>query len=161
MQLVLFQPQIPPNAGSIARLCAATDTLLHFIEPLGFNLDDRHLKRAGLDYWPWVRLKVWPGWQDFCHSLPPESRLILTSARASNSVFDYTFSGDEILVLGPESDGLPPWLLQSYDLHLRIPILQEDAVRSLNLSNAAAVFIYEDLRQRGHLICNAQSTADT
>ncbi|MFO8031671.1 MAG: tRNA (cytidine(34)-2'-O)-methyltransferase [Desulfohalobiaceae bacterium] len=151
MQLVLFQPQIPPNTGSIARLCAATDTPLHLIQPLGFSLDDRYLKRAGLDYWPWVRLQVWADWQEFQDSLNPGAPVILTSARAQDNLYRYAFSGQEILVLGPESQGLPEWLLQSYTRHLRVPILQENAVRSLNLANAAAVFLYEALRQTGRL----------
>ncbi|MFP4392176.1 MAG: tRNA (cytidine(34)-2'-O)-methyltransferase [Desulfohalobiaceae bacterium] len=151
MQLVLFQPQIPPNTGSIARLCAATDTPLHLIQPLGFSMEDRYLKRAGLDYWPWVRLQVWNSWQEFQDSLSPGAQIILTSARARDNLFVYSFSGEEIIVLGPESQGLPEWLLKSYTSHLRVPILQEDAVRSLNLANAAAVFLYEGLRQTGRL----------
>lgn len=151
MQLVLFQPQIPPNTGSIARLCAATDTPLHLIQPLGFSLEDRYLKRAGLDYWPWVRLQLWSGWQEFQDSLSPGAKIVLTSARAQDNLFAYSFNGEEIIVLGPESQGLPEWLLKSYTLHLRVPILQEDAVRSLNLANAAAVFLYEGLRQTGRL----------
>lgn len=147
MQLVLFEPQIPPNTGSIARLCAATDTVLHLIQPLGFSLEDRYLKRAGLDYWPWVRLEVWLGWQEFSSNLQPGSRVVLTSARARESFFSYRFRGNEYLVLGPECRGLPDWLLQIYPLHLRLPILQEQAVRSLNLANVAAICIYEYLRQ--------------
>jgi tRNA (cytidine/uridine-2'-O-)-methyltransferase len=151
MQLVLFQPQIPPNTGSIARLCAATETPLNLIQPLGFSLEDRYLKRAGLDYWPWVKLQVWRDWQEFQQSLDHEARVILTSARSQDNIFEYSFKGEEIIVLGPESQGLPEWLLQSYPVHLRVPILQENAVRSLNLSNAAAVFLYEALRQTGRL----------
>ncbi|MFW5863328.1 MAG: tRNA (cytidine(34)-2'-O)-methyltransferase [Desulfohalobiaceae bacterium] len=151
MQLVLFHPQIPPNTGSIARLCAATDTQLNLIQPLGFSLEDRYLKRAGLDYWPWVRLQVWSSWQEFADQPGSGSQVILTSARARRNLFQYSFTGQETIVLGPESQGLPEWLLQSYPVHLRVPILQEDAVRSLNLASAAAIVLYEALRQTGRL----------
>ncbi len=147
MQIVLFQPEIPPNTGTIARLCAATRTRLHLIEPLGFSLKDRYLKRAGLDYWPQVDLCVWPAWEAFASTLDDPRQLILTSARQGRSLFEYAFSGEESLVFGPETKGLPDWLWAKSLNRLRIPIWGE--VRSLNLANAAAVCLYEAYRQIG------------
>jgi tRNA (cytidine/uridine-2'-O-)-methyltransferase len=147
MQIVLFEPEIPPNTGTIARLCAATSTRLHLIEPLGFSLEDRYLKRAGLDYWPQVDLCVWPQWETFASSLDDPGHIVLTSARQGRSLFDYAFSGQESLVFGPETAGLPDWLWAKYSNRLRIPIWGQ--VRSLNLANAAAVCLYEAYRQIG------------
>ena len=149
MQIVLFQPEIPPNTGTIARLCAATATRLHLIEPLGFSLEDRYLKRAGLDYWPQVDIAVWPKWEAFAATLDDPGDLVLTSARQGRSLFEYVFHGREILVFGPETTGLPAWLWQRVQNRLRIPIWGK--VRSLNLANAAAVCLYEAYRQVGPL----------
>ena len=145
MQIVLFEPEIPPNTGNIARLCAATRTRLNLIEPLGFSLDDRYLKRAGLDYWPRVNLRVWPDWDSFAATLDSPEQVVLTSARESKSLFEFSFSGREMLVFGPETKGLPLWLGQRYPNRIAIPIWGE--VRSLNLSNAAAVCLFEAYRQ--------------
>ncbi|WP_027369351.1 tRNA (cytidine(34)-2'-O)-methyltransferase [Desulfovermiculus halophilus] len=147
MQLVLFQPEIPPNTGNIARLCAATRTPLHLIEPLGFSLEDRYLKRAGLDYWPHVDVHVWPEWDTFLASLSAADHVLLTSARKGRSLFSCTLTGREVLVFGPETTGLPGWLSQRHPHHVRIPIWGR--VRSLNLANAAAVCLYEGYRQIG------------
>ena len=149
MQIVLFQPEIPPNTGNIARLCAATQTPLHLIEPLGFSLEDKYRKRAGLDYWPHVDVRIWPSWNALAESLPASSPILLTSARKGPSLFSLVLSGREILVFGPESTGLPDWLWQRYQNHARIPIWGR--VRSLNLANAAAVCLYEGYRQGGSL----------
>lgn len=150
MQICLYQPEIPPNTGNIARLCAATGTRLHLIEPLGFSLEDRYLRRAGLDYWPYVQVQVWPGWEAFAATLASEDQVVLTSTHAEHNLFSFSFTGDETLVLGPETKGLPPWMAQTYRHHLRIPI-QGTHVRSLNISNAAAVCLFEALRQSGKL----------
>ncbi|MCF8108571.1 MAG: tRNA (cytidine(34)-2'-O)-methyltransferase [Desulfohalobiaceae bacterium] len=147
MQIVLFEPEIPPNTGTIARLCAATSTRLHLIEPLGFSLEDRYLKRAGLDYWPQVDLCVWPHWEAFASTLDDPRQTVLTSARQGRSLYDYAFSGQESLVFGPETQGLPGWLWAKSSNRLRIPIWGQ--VRSLNLANAAAVCLYEAYRQIG------------
>lgn len=146
MQIVLFEPEIPPNTGSIARLCAATKTPLHLIEPLGFSLEDRYLKRAGLDYWPSVDLSVWPDWNSFQGSLSnPSGSIVITSSNSSESLFSFSFSGQESLVFGSESKGLPGWFFSRFPLQIQIPIWGQ--VRSLNLSNAAAVCLYEAYRQ--------------
>ena len=147
MQIVLFEPEIPPNTGTIARLCAATNTRLHLIEPLGFSLEDRYLKRAGLDYWPQVDLRVWPEWEAFASTLDDPRQIVLTSARQGRSLYEYSFGGQESLVFGPETKGLPDGLWAKSSNRLRIPIWGQ--VRSLNLANAAAVCLYEAYRQIG------------
>lgn len=150
MQVVLFTPQIPQNTGSIGRLCAATQTPLHLIEPLGFSLEDRFLKRAGLDYWPYIDLHVWPNWEAFISTLDSIEKIVLTSARCSTSLYSFFFTGEETLVFGPESKGLPSWIMKTYSQQLRIPIWGK--IRSLNLANATAVCLYEAYRQGQSLI---------
>ena len=147
MRLVLFEPEIPPNTGNVARLCAATRTPLHLIEPLGFSIDDKHLKRAGLDYWPHVQVRVHASWEAFLAEAAP-GRIVLTSARRGPALHRFAFAPDDTLVLGPETRGLPEALWSRYE-GVRIPIWGE--VRSLNLSTAAGVVLYEALRQTGGL----------
>jgi tRNA (cytidine/uridine-2'-O-)-methyltransferase len=148
MRIVLYQPEIPPNTGNIARLCAATRTPLHLIEPLGFKIDDKHLKRAGLDYWPNVQLHTHPHWAAF-ESLFPRTRMVLTSARQGTALHRFAFKPDDALVFGPETRGLPDFLYELHPARVRIPVT--DAVRSLNLSTAAGILLYEALRQTGGL----------
>ena len=148
MQVVLFQPEIPPNTGSIARLCAATLTPLHLIEPLGFKIDDRHLKRAGLDYWQFVDLRVHKSWDEFLGASPPR-QLLYFSKRAVRSYTTARYQENHYLVFGPETRGLPRHLLDANsDSAYRIPMACE-GVRSLNLSNAVSIVLYEGLRQLG------------
>ncbi|MBN1140578.1 MAG: tRNA (cytidine(34)-2'-O)-methyltransferase [Deltaproteobacteria bacterium] len=148
--LVLVEPEIPPNTGNIARLCGATGTTLHLIEPLGFSLDDRYLRRAGLDYWPSVDLLVWPSWEGFRRAYP-EGRFWLTSKSAEKSYVEARFLPGDFLLFGKETEGLPRALLaQNPQFSIRIPLFN-DAVRSLNLSSAAAIVLYEALRQQGSL----------
>ena len=148
MHVVLFEPEIPPNTGSVARLCAATLTPLHLIEPLGFKIDDKHLKRAGLDYWEFVDLRVHKSWNDFVASARPH-RLWFLSKRAVNSYTTAEYRSDDFLVFGPETRGLPQQLLDTEpDVTLRIPMMGT-GVRSLNLSNAVSIVLYEGLRQLG------------
>jgi tRNA (cytidine/uridine-2'-O-)-methyltransferase len=146
MQVVLYQPEIPPNTGSIARLCAATLTPLHLIEPLGFKIDDKHVKRAGLDYWEFVDLHVHPSWQHFLDaSAPPQ--LWYFSKHAAQSYSAIRYNDNDFLVFGPETRGLPrDFLSANPENALRIPMLGS-GVRSLNLSNAVAIVLYEGLRQ--------------
>jgi len=141
MQIVLFEPEIPPNTGNVARLCAATKTELHLIEPLGFRIDDKHLKRAGLDYWPHVQVSVWPDFATFRTGPGARGRMVLTSARQGISVGKFPFLPDDILVFGPETRGLPEDILTISDFHVRIPIW--GAVRSLNLSTAVGIVLYQ------------------
>jgi tRNA (cytidine/uridine-2'-O-)-methyltransferase len=148
MNLVLYQPQIPPNTGSIARLCAATQTPLHLIGPLGFSIDDKHLKRAGLDYWAHVDVSVWQDWETFIAGTSP-SRLVMSSARRGKAHHEFSFLPGDTIVLGPETMGLPARMLDQASHLVRIPIW--GSVRSLNLSNAASIILFEAYRQTGGL----------
>lgn len=148
MQIVLYEPEIPPNTGTIARLCAATSTRLNLIEPLGFSLDDRYLKRAGLDYWPHVDVHVWPSWDAFCQA-SRSVRLVFTSARQGLPYHRFAFDPHDAIVLGPETRGLSADILDPAEHVLRLPIWGQ--VRSVNLANAAAVLLYEAYRQTGEL----------
>ncbi len=148
MHVVLLEPEIPPNTGSIARLCAATLSPLHLIEPLGFKIDDKHLKRAGLDYWEFVDLRVHPSWEEFLHQSGAKN-LRYFSKRATRSYTQARYQKDDYLVFGPETRGLPQELLDSnQERSYRIPMMGE-GVRSLNLSNAVSIVLYEGLRQLG------------
>jgi tRNA (cytidine/uridine-2'-O-)-methyltransferase len=147
--IVLIEPEIPPNTGNIARLCGATGTVLHLVGKLGFSTDDRMLKRAGLDYWDEVKIHYW---QDFAQLQKnyPEGRFFYTSKKAGKSYVEAEFIEGDFLVFGKETKGLPADLLESnQDKALRIPIFGR--VRSLNLSTAAGIVLYEALRQTGKL----------
>jgi tRNA (cytidine/uridine-2'-O-)-methyltransferase len=148
VHVVLFEPEIPPNTGSVARLCAATLTPLHLIEPLGFKIDDKHLKRAGLDYWQFVDLRVHGSWEEFLSMARPD-KLLFLSKRAVKSYTSIRYQEDDFLVFGPETRGLPqPLLDANVNAALRIPMMGS-GVRSLNLSNAVSIVLYEALRQLG------------
>jgi tRNA (cytidine/uridine-2'-O-)-methyltransferase len=147
--IVLVEPEIPPNTGSVARTCAATSSPLHLIEPLGFRIDDRSLKRAGIDYWHLVQVHVHTSFAAFRQDAP-ESRLHLFSSQSERSYLDADFMPGDALVFGKESVGLPRELLaQHADRVWGIPT--SGAVRSLNLSNAVAIVLFEALRQNGGL----------
>jgi len=148
LNVVLVAPEIPPNTGSIARLCAATQIRLHLIRPLGFSLENRHLKRAGLDYWPYVDVQVHDDWQHF-RAHHRSARMHFFSARATRSYLTVRYATGDHLVFGSETKGLPASLLAAHrDETYCIPIFSEH-VRSLNLSNAASIVVYEGLRQLG------------
>ena len=152
IQLVLVNPEIPQNTGSIARLCAATDTSLHLIKPLGFSLEDRYLKRAGLDYWPHVKLRVWDDWPAFLEGSGPVRLVLTTSGHRGimgQPYHEFSHTSQDAIVLGPESQGLPESWLGGQNQLVRIPIWGR--VRSLNLANAASILLYEALRQTGGL----------
>lgn len=149
MRIVLFEPEIPPNTGNIARLCAATKTPLHLIEPLGFKVDDKHLRRAGLDYWPHVDVTVHPDFDHFMKSVSPP-RLVLASTKATVSHHRFEFHPDDTIVMGPETRGLPAEMMEQYPDGVRIPIWGE--VRSLNLSTATGILLFEALRQTDLII---------
>jgi tRNA (cytidine/uridine-2'-O-)-methyltransferase len=150
LHVVLVAPEIPPNTGSIARLCAATRIRLHLVRPLGFSLDDRYLKRAGLDYWPYVDVVVHDDWSALRRHLP-DARAHFFSARAQRSYTSVNYAAGDLLVFGSETKGLPADLLAAHrDDTWVIPIFSPD-VRSLNLSNAVSVVVYEALRQLGQL----------
>jgi tRNA (cytidine/uridine-2'-O-)-methyltransferase len=148
-RVVLVEPEIPPNTGSIARTCAATNSVLHLIEPLGFRIDDRSLKRAGIDYWHLVQVHVHASWGAF-RSEFPDASLHLLSSEAERSYLDVQFQPGDTLVFGKESVGLPrEFLRQHADRVCGIPT--SGGVRSLNLSNAVAIVLFEALRQQGAL----------
>jgi tRNA (cytidine/uridine-2'-O-)-methyltransferase len=148
LHIVLVQPEIPQNTGTTARLCAATATRLHLVGPLGFSLEDRYLRRAGLDYWPNVDLEVHVDWESF-RLEHAQASLWLFSARATRSYSDVRYRPADFLVFGGETRGLSADLLaERRDRALRIP-MRGTAVRSLNLANAAAIVAYEALRQFG------------
>lgn len=147
LRIALVEPEIPPNTGSIARLCAATATPLHLIGKLGFTIDDKHLKRAGLDYWPWVDLHQHADWARFAAAVP--GRRLGFSARAERPYTTIAFAADDVLVFGGETKGLPAAIKADLAADLyRIPI-DTPHVRSLNLANAVAIVLYEARRQLG------------
>jgi tRNA (cytidine/uridine-2'-O-)-methyltransferase len=149
MNIVLLEPEIPPNTGNIARLCAATRTTLHLVEPLGFKLDDAQLKRAGLDYWRHLDWHRWPNWQAFAKQLPADARLWLIESKGPRPYAQARFAPRDYLVFGRETAGLPAEIIAQYpEAWLRIPMFHE-SVRSLNLSNCVALVLYEALRQQG------------
>ncbi|WEV55017.1 tRNA (cytidine(34)-2'-O)-methyltransferase [Leuconostocaceae bacterium ESL0723] len=149
--IVLFEPLMPANTGNIARTTAATDAVLHLIEPLGFELDDKHVKRAGLDYWDHVQLVSHPDLPSFLETLKPTDQLYLVSKFANQDYTqpDYQAAGDQYFLFGKETTGLPEvFMRQNPEKAIRIP--QDDQqVRSLNLSNTVAIVLYEALRQQG------------
>ena len=146
--LILFRPEIPPNTGNIIRLCANTGTALHLVRPLGFTLEDAQLRRAGLDYHEWATVRQHDSLDDCLASLG-NPRLFAVSTRGTRLYNDPAFARGDAFLLGPESSGLPPDLLAALppDRVLRIPM--RTATRSLNLSNAAALVVYEAWRQLG------------
>ena len=144
--IVLIEPEIPPNTGNVARLCAATDTILHLVGKLGFSIDDKHLKRAGLDYWPHVQLQRWESLEEL-QSAHPDGRFWYTSKKSKNVHTEVDYLPGDFLVFGKETLGLSDELLESnIDCSIRIPIFNA-AVRSLNLATAAGIVLYEALRQ--------------
>jgi tRNA (cytidine/uridine-2'-O-)-methyltransferase len=148
LHVVLVEPQIPPNTGNIARLCAATGCALHLVEPLGFSIDDRELKRAGLDYWHAVRLIVHRSLEALLERLDA-SRMWLLSTRAARPYTEATFAYGDALLFGKETAGLPDDLLAAHaERALRIP-MRAGAVRSLNLATAAGIVAYAALSRLG------------
>lgn len=143
--IVLYQPEIPPNTGNIIRLCANTGCLLHLIEPLGFELDDRQLRRAGLDYHEWADIKTWPSLE----ALPAKQVIYALTTKGDMPYHQADFKPGDYLLFGPETRGLPDDYLaeRPADNRLRLPMRPHS--RSLNLSNTVAVVVYEALRQNG------------
>jgi len=158
MHVLLYQPEIPPNTGNIARLCAAARIGLHLVEPLGFRLEDRYLKRAGLDYWPLVDMHVWPSLDAYLAAFPAR-RLIMTSAKGNGMpAHRFPFAWEDTLLFGRETSGLPDDVLALSPHRVRIPFAPEvrreehsACVRSLNLSTAAGIIVYFALERCGIL----------
>ncbi|MBQ4265654.1 MAG: tRNA (cytidine(34)-2'-O)-methyltransferase [Clostridia bacterium] len=158
MHIVLVEPEIPQNTGNIARTCAATGSELHLVEPLGYQLDDKYLKRAGLDYWPLVKLHVHPDFSDVLKRYP-DAAFYYASTKAPKSYAQVDYPSEVFLVFGRESRGLPENLLKRvYDHCIRIPMVE--GARSLNLSNSVAIVTYEVLRQHDfeHLLDHGMLT---
>ena len=147
--IVLVEPEIPPNTGNIARLCGATGTVLHLVGKLGFSTDDRYLKRAGLDYWHAVEIRYWQNLDEMRKEFPG-ARFVYTSKKAELAHTSFVFREGDFLVFGRETAGLPDELLAANSATcIRIPI--SGPIRSLNLSTAAGIVLYEALRQTGNL----------
>ena len=148
--IVLVHPEIPPNAGNVIRLAANTGARLHLVEPLGFSMDDNQLKRAGLDYHEYASVRVHADWQACLRSLGGK-RLFALTTKATHSVFDANFQKDDAFVFGSETAGLPPQLLDAFKPEMRLRLPMRPGNRSLNLSNAVAVTVFEAWRQLGFL----------
>lgn len=147
--IVLVEPEIPPNTGNIARLCGATGTTLHLVGKLGFSTDDKTLKRAGLDYWSEVEIHYWPDLETL-KAAYPNGRFIYTSKKVAKTYVELEFRCGDFIVFGKETKGLPEDLIEANpEMSVRIPIFGK--VRSLNLSTSAGIVLYEALRQTGSL----------
>jgi tRNA (cytidine/uridine-2'-O-)-methyltransferase len=149
LNIVLIEPEIPQNTGSIGRLCLATQTTLHLVEPLGFEITDAQLRRAGLDYWEHLTVIRHKNAESFFDSIPQDASLALFSKKARKSIFEFKFNPNSYLIFGKETKGLPDWILEKYSNQtVKIP-MYDDRVRSLNLSNSASIAVYEAIRQLG------------
>ena len=145
MHIVLIEPEIPGNTGNIARLCAATGIELHLVKPLGFSIDDKHLKRAGLDYWDMVKVHVHENFQEVLDKYP-ENNFHYCTTKAPRAHSEAIFQLDDMLVFGKETAGIPESILKAnWEKCIRIPMIE--GARSLNLSNSAAIVAYEAMRQ--------------
>ncbi|SHJ44610.1 tRNA (cytidine/uridine-2'-O-)-methyltransferase [Clostridium amylolyticum] len=148
LNIVLFQPEIPQNTGNIARTCVLTNSKLHLIKPLGFSLDEKHLKRAGLDYWPYLDLEIHESYEDL-RSKYPQGVFYLSTTHGNKYYDEVKFNSGDFIIFGRESSGLPQYIKdENYETCIRVPML-ETSTRSLNLSNTVAVVAYEALRQNG------------
>jgi tRNA (cytidine/uridine-2'-O-)-methyltransferase len=145
--VVLVEPEIPPNTGNIGRLCMATQSTLHLIKPLGFSLDDPQLKRAGLDYWSEVNVRLWNSFDDLQSTQSPNARYFFLTTKSGRAYYDVKFRREDFLVFGRETKGLPENLLAA-NVHncVTIPMC---GTRSLNLATAVAIVLFEAVRQQG------------
>ena len=148
LDIVLYQPEIPPNAGNVIRLAANTGARLHFVQPLGFSMDDKQLKRAGLDYHEYARVQVHADWPA-CLQVLRGRRIFALTTKATRSVYEEDFREHDAFVFGPETSGLPPQVLESFKPEMRLRLPMRPGNRSLNLSNAVAVTVFEAWRQLG------------
>jgi tRNA (cytidine/uridine-2'-O-)-methyltransferase len=148
LAVVLVHPEIPPNTGNVIRLAANTGAELHLVEPLGFRLDDRDLRRAGLDYHEYTRMVVHRDWSTCSAALSQRPRYAITT-KGAHSLYDATFGGDDVFVFGSETAGLDSEVLDEFPMQTRLRIPMRAGVRSLNLSNAVAITVYEAWRQAG------------
>ena len=147
MHIILHQPEIPANTGNIGRTCVATGTRLHLIEPLGFRLNEKSIKRAGMDYWKDLDVTTYVNWDDFCEK-NPGAKIYMATTKAHKVYTDVEYEPDCYMMFGPESRGIPEEILVKYpETCVRIPMWGD--IRSLNLSNSVAIMLYEGLRQNG------------
>lgn len=147
MHIILHQPEIPQNTGNIGRTCVATGTSLHLIEPLGFRLDEKSIKRAGMDYWDKLDVNRYINFEEFKEK-HPNAKIWMATTKAKHVYSDVTFGSDDYIMFGKESAGIPEEILVDYEeTCIRIPMLPD--IRSLNLSNSVAIVLYEALRQNG------------
>ncbi len=149
LHIILYEPEIPPNTGNIIRLCANTGARLHLIEPLGFTLEDKLLKRAGLDYEEWAEMQIWSSLEICLEEISPANIYAMTT-KGSRNFFEASFKDNDALIFGPETRGLPESFIYNLDpqFRLRLP-MANNAGRSLNLSNSVAISVYEVWRQFG------------
>jgi len=145
--IVLVEPEIPPNTGTIARLCGATDTVLHLVKPLGFSTDDKHLKRAGLDYWKYVKIVYWENIDDFL-TAQDEKNIYLFTKKIGKPYTCVAFKPGDFLIFGKETKGLPEEVIRLYKERCYTIPMSNRNIRSLNLANAAGIVLYEALRQQ-------------
>jgi len=148
LHIVLYEPEIPPNTGNVIRLAANTGAQLHLVEPLGFRMEDRQLKRAGLDYHEYARVRVHPDWAA-CQAALGKRRLFALSTRSTRNYAEVSFQDEDVFVFGPETRGLPGSVLEQFATERRLRIPMHPGNRSLNLSNAVAVVVMEAWRQGG------------
>jgi tRNA (cytidine/uridine-2'-O-)-methyltransferase len=145
--VVLVEPEIPPNTGTTARLCGATDTVLHLVKPLGFSTDDKHLKRAGLDYWKFVKIVYWENFDDFL-TAQDENKLYFFTKKTGSPYIKAEFKPGDFLIFGKETKGLPEEVIKQYIERCYTIPMSNNNIRSLNLANAAGIVLYEALRQQ-------------
>jgi tRNA (cytidine/uridine-2'-O-)-methyltransferase len=147
LNVVLIEPEIPQNTGSVGRLCMATGSALHLVKPLGFSIDAQALKRAGLDYWEHLQVHIHESSDDFFTSLSPDARIHLVETRAGQTLYDVSYQSGDYVIFGKETTGLADWILDRHaEALIRIP-MYDARVRSLNLSNAVSIAVYEAIRQ--------------
>ena len=147
MNIVLLEPEIPQNTGNISRTCAVTHSTLHLIKPLGFSVDDKYLKRSGLDYWQFLDVRYYENFDDFIEK-NPNARIFMATTKSKQMYTEVEYSEDDYIMFGKESAGIPEEILLKYkETCVRIPMY--DDLRSLNLSNSVAIILYEALRQQG------------
>lgn len=150
LHIVFVEPEIPGNTGNIARTCAATNTSLHLVKPLGFDISDKAVKRAGLDYWPYVDLHVYENLDEFLEKNKGR-RMFLATTKGDHVYCEPEFKDEDMILFGPETRGLPKdFIAEHPDTAIRIPMSADTRLRSLNLSNSANIILFEALRQLGY-----------